>query len=64
MIKRLVTLAHAHGGRAAFYQIPPESLPFYLDAGLTVVKLGEDARVRLPSFRLEGGGLRRICATR
>ena len=45
LIKRFVTLAHAHGGRAAFYQIPPESLPFYLDAGLTVVKLGEDARV-------------------
>ena len=55
LIKRFVTLAHAHGGRAAFYQIPPESLPFYLDAGLTVVKLGEDARVRLTSFSLEGG---------
>ncbi|MGD0186280.1 MAG: bifunctional lysylphosphatidylglycerol flippase/synthetase MprF [Roseiarcus sp.] len=55
LIKRFVTLAHAHGGRAAFYQIPPESLPFYLDAGLTVMKLGEDARVRLASFRLEGG---------
>ena len=55
LIKRFVTLAHAHGGRAAFYQIPPESLPFYLDAGLTVMKLGEDARVRLTSFRLEGG---------
>ena len=55
LIRRFVTLAHAHGGRAAFYQIPPESLPFYLDAGLTVVKLGEDARVRLASFSLEGG---------
>jgi phosphatidylglycerol lysyltransferase len=62
LIKRFVTLAHAHGGRAAFYQISPESLPFYLDAGLTVVKLGEDARVPLASFRLEGAPAR-ICAT-
>ena len=57
LIGRFVTLAHAHGGRAAFYQVPPESLPFYLDAGLTVMKLGEDARVRLELFRLEGGAV-------
>ena len=40
--------------KAAFYQIPPSSLPLYLDAGLKILKLGEVARVFLPSFTLEG----------
>ena len=55
LIKRFVKQAHAHGGRAAFYQIRPENLPFYLDAGLSVVKLGEDAHVLLKTFSLQGG---------
>jgi phosphatidylglycerol lysyltransferase len=55
LIRRFIEQAHAHGGRAAFYQVRPESLPFYLDAGLTVMKLGEDAGVALGSFSLEGG---------
>jgi phosphatidylglycerol lysyltransferase len=55
LIKRFIEQAHAHGGRAAFYQVRPESLPFYLDAGLTVMKLGEDAGVALGSFSLQGG---------
>jgi phosphatidylglycerol lysyltransferase len=29
-------------------------LPLYLDAGLKILKLGEEARVSLPSFTLEG----------
>src|SRR5206468_9814653 len=41
-------------GRAACYQIPAPSLPLYLDAGLRILKLGEEARVALPSFSLEG----------
>lgn len=55
LIRRFVAMADAHGGRAAFYQIRPESLPLYLDAGLSVMKLGEDARVSLDAFNLEGG---------
>ncbi|MEK4031648.1 phosphatidylglycerol lysyltransferase domain-containing protein [Methylocystis sp. IM2] len=55
MVRRFVKLAHKHGGRAAFYQIPAESLPLYLDAGLSVMKLGEEARISLPAFGLEGG---------
>ena len=49
-----IELADRHGGKVAFYQIPPSSLPLYLDAGLEVFKLGEMARVFLPSFSLEG----------
>jgi phosphatidylglycerol lysyltransferase len=55
LIRRFVKLAHEHGGRAAFYQIRAENLPLYLDAGLSVRKLGEEARISLPSFQLEGG---------
>jgi phosphatidylglycerol lysyltransferase len=51
---RFIELAESHGGRAAFYQIPASSLPLYLDAGLKILKLGEEARVSLPSFNLEG----------
>jgi phosphatidylglycerol lysyltransferase len=51
---RFIELADSHGGRAAFYQIPASSLPLYLDAGLKVLKLGEEARVFLPTFSLEG----------
>ena len=51
---RFIELADSHGGRAAFYQIPASSLPLYLDAGLKILKLGEEARVSLPSFTLEG----------
>ena len=54
LVWRFVELADRYGGRAAFYQIPASSLPLYLDAGLKILKLGEEARVSLPSFTLEG----------
>jgi phosphatidylglycerol lysyltransferase len=37
-----------------FYQISPENLPLYIDLGLTLSKLGEEARVPLDAFSLEG----------
>lgn len=55
LIWRFIELADAHGGRAAFYQVRADSLPFYLDAGLKLLKLGEEARLLLPGFGLEGG---------
>ncbi|MGX8009165.1 bifunctional lysylphosphatidylglycerol flippase/synthetase MprF [Mesorhizobium sp. ORM8.1] len=55
LIKGFVALAASYGGRAAFYQIRPENLPFYLDAGLSVMKLGEEACVQLAAFELKGG---------
>ena len=55
LVWRFIELADAHGGRVAIYQIPPASLPLYLDAGLKVIKLGEEARIPLARFTLEGG---------
>ena len=37
-----------------FYQVTPQRLPLYIDLGLTLSKLGEEARVELGSFGLEG----------
>jgi phosphatidylglycerol lysyltransferase len=54
LVWRFVELADAHGGRAAFYQICPEGLAVYLDSGLRVVKIGEEAVIDLKSFALEG----------
>ncbi|MDP9089284.1 MAG: bifunctional lysylphosphatidylglycerol flippase/synthetase MprF [Pseudomonadota bacterium] len=37
-----------------FYQVTPERLPLYVDLGMTLSKLGEEARVPLENFSLEG----------
>jgi len=37
-----------------FYQVKPQNLPLYIDLGLTLSKLGEEARVALDTFTLEG----------
>jgi phosphatidylglycerol lysyltransferase len=54
LIRKFVMLAHKHGGRAAFYQVRADSLPLYLDSGLTLMKLGEEARLALDGFDLSG----------
>jgi phosphatidylglycerol lysyltransferase len=46
--------AREQGGRASFYQVRPQTLPVYLDAGLRVYKLGEYAYVPLEDFSLKG----------
>jgi phosphatidylglycerol lysyltransferase len=47
--------AHRHGGWPVFYEASPEALPLYIDLGLVFLKLGEEARVDLHAFTLEGG---------
>ncbi len=42
------------GGRIAFYQVTPASLPIYVDLGLSLLKVGEEARVPLADFSLDG----------
>ncbi|WP_413993706.1 bifunctional lysylphosphatidylglycerol flippase/synthetase MprF [Labrys okinawensis] len=55
LIDAFQRLAARHGGRVAFYQVRPTNLPIYLEAGLSIIKLGEEARVDLVNFTLEGG---------
>lgn len=54
LVWTFVELASAHGGRPAFYQVEPASLPLYLDCGLQAFKLGEYAHIELPEFSLKG----------
>lgn len=51
---RLREMADRHGGRAVFYQVDAAHLPLYLDLGLQLVKLGEEALVPLAGFSLDG----------
>jgi phosphatidylglycerol lysyltransferase len=37
-----------------FYQVTPDNLPLYIDLGLSLTKLGEEARVPLGDFSLDG----------
>ena len=54
LVWRFIEVATDHGGRAAFYQVRPASLPLYLDCGMQAFKLGEYAHVSLPEFSLKG----------
>jgi len=47
-------LSDRHGGWTVFYQVSGERLPLYVDLGLAALKLGEEARVPLADFSLEG----------
>jgi phosphatidylglycerol lysyltransferase len=54
LVWRFRELSDRHAGRTVFYQVSAERLPLYVDLGLTVMKLGEEARVPLADFALEG----------
>ncbi|MCW8858354.1 MAG: bifunctional lysylphosphatidylglycerol flippase/synthetase MprF [Deltaproteobacteria bacterium] len=47
-------LVERHDGQPVFYEVGPSMLHVYLDMGLTLFKLGEDARVPLSEFTLAG----------
>lgn len=49
-------LCDVHHARPVFYQVRAENLPFYMDIGLTAIKLGEEARVNLLRFDIEAKG--------
>ncbi len=53
-------LCDRHSGWPVFYQVPSDSLPHYLDLGLSLLKLGEEARVDLRAFSLEGSARREL----
>lgn len=56
MIWQFRDLCDLHHARPVFYQVRAENLPFYMDIGLTALKLGEEARVDLRRFDLEAKG--------
>src|SRR3954452_22106829 len=55
LIWRFRELCDLHAGWPVFYEVQRQNLHFYLDLGLTLLKIGEQARVDLATFSLEGG---------
>jgi phosphatidylglycerol lysyltransferase len=54
LIWKFREMCDLHAGWPVFYQVNRENLHFYLDLGLTLQKIGEEARVPLENFSLEG----------
>lgn len=54
LVWRFRELSDQHGGRTVFYQASVDCLPWYVDLGLAALKIGEEARVPLSQFSLEG----------
>jgi phosphatidylglycerol lysyltransferase len=51
---RFRELCEYHGGWSVFYQIGRQNLDLYIDLGVNLLKIGEEARVPLAAFSLEG----------
>lgn len=47
-------MSKLHQGRAVFYEVSEKYITIYLDIGLTLIKIGEEAKVPLKLFSLEG----------
>lgn len=60
LLWRFRELADQRGGYAAFVNISAQNLPLYLDLGLAIRKLGEEARVDLTQFNTEGKSWRNM----
>jgi phosphatidylglycerol lysyltransferase len=54
LIRKFLALADNHDCRPAFVSIKTEHIYYYLDLGLSLVKIGESAIVPLDTFSLEG----------
>lgn len=55
LIWRFREMCDRHDGLTVFYDVRRDFLHHYLDVGLTMVKSGEEARVSLSDFSIEGG---------
>jgi phosphatidylglycerol lysyltransferase len=54
LIWKFRELSDRYGGRAVFYEVGQDHLYLYLDLGFSLLKLGEEARIPLTAFSLEG----------
>jgi phosphatidylglycerol lysyltransferase len=54
LVWRLREMSDHHGGEPVFYQVGAERLSLYVDLGLAAMKIGEEARVALADFSLDG----------
>jgi phosphatidylglycerol lysyltransferase len=57
LLREFQAQADRFGAKPVFYRVGAELLPHYLELGLSLHKLGEEARVNLPKFTLRGKAL-------
>ncbi|MCB9474502.1 MAG: bifunctional lysylphosphatidylglycerol flippase/synthetase MprF [Candidatus Delongbacteria bacterium] len=60
LVRAFVEQVHDWGGRPVFYQVQGSRLSHYADLGMALVKLGDEARVPLEGFTLQGGRYREL----
>ncbi len=56
LLWRFRELCDRYGGWPVFYLVDAAGLPLYVDSGLSVLKLGDEARVPLETFTVDRGG--------
>ena len=61
---RFREMVDLYSGWTVFYQADVDNLPLYLDLGLTIMKIGEEARVPLADFSLAGQARKGLRYTR
>ncbi len=61
---RFREMVDLYAGWTVFYQADVDNLPLYLDLGLAIVKIGEEARVPLTEFSLAGQARKGLRYTR
>jgi phosphatidylglycerol lysyltransferase len=54
LINRFIHQVRADGGRPVFHEVGPDYLAIYLGHDLAVLKIAEEARIRLSAFSLAG----------
>jgi len=54
LLWKFIELCQSHGDRPVFYQVSADKLADYVDLGFSFLKLGENGKVALPDFTLEG----------
>jgi phosphatidylglycerol lysyltransferase len=54
LVWRFREMSDRHGGQTVFYQASGDRLSLYVDLGLAALKIGEEARVPLADFSLDG----------
>lgn len=61
---RFKEAAAASGGQPVFYEVGAENLPLYREMGMMPLKIGEEARVPLAQFKLEGSAYKEFRAVK
>lgn len=63
LLAEFLTFCDANGWRAAFHQASPRWIDDYRAAGLSALKIGEDAIVDLSCYTLQGGAMKSLRST-